>query len=124
MVVRLGVLLIDKVCIVRADEFHAVFLRQFNEHGVGFLLQWERLPVSPLCGVFHFVALQLEVVVVAPHLLVPFYGFPCALDVAFQYFRRHLSGYACRTHYQPLAVSLEVFVVRPRSSVESVHPCV
>ena len=71
VVVGLGVVLIDEVHVVCADELDAVFLRQFDEYAIHPLLLRKSLAVGPKVGVGDLVAHQLEVVVVAEHALVP-----------------------------------------------------
>ena len=59
MVVGLGILLVDEVHVVGADELDAILVGQLNEHLVGLLLQGEGVAVGADVGVFHLVALQL-----------------------------------------------------------------
>ena len=76
VVVGLGIVLVNEVRVVGAHQLDAVFLGQFHEHLVGFLLQGEGLAVGAYVGVGHLMALQFEIVVVAKHVFVPFYGLP------------------------------------------------
>ena len=73
MVVRFGILLVHKVAVVGAHQFHTVFAGQLYQHLVGLLLQWECLAIGTYRRVGHLVALQLQIVVVAPQVLMPFY---------------------------------------------------
>ena len=92
MIVRLGILLIDKVGIVSTHQFHAILLRQFYQHLVRLLLQGEGLTIGADGGVFHFMALQLQIVVVAPKTFVPLDGLTGTSDITLQNLRWHLSG--------------------------------
>ena len=118
----LGILLVHKVAIVGAHQFHAVFLGQLYQHLVGLLLQWKCLAVGAYRRVGHLVALQLQIVVVAPQILVPLYGLACSLYVALKYLCRHLAGYTCRAHYQVLMILLQLLMVCSRTVVETIHP--
>ena len=73
MVVRFGILLVHKVAVVGANQLHAVLLCQLYQHLVGLLLQWECLAVGAYRWVGNLMALQLQIVVVAPQVLMPFY---------------------------------------------------
>ena len=122
MVVGLGILLIHKVGIVGTHQFDAVFLGQFDEHLVGLLLQGEGLTVGTDRGVCHLVALQLQIVVVAPEALMPLDGLTGSGDVAFQDLRRHLTSDTCRTDNQVLMVFLQFLAVCSRTIIETVDP--
>ena len=67
-------------------------------------------------------ALYLQVIIVAEHPLVPFYGFARALYVAVVDFPWHLAGEARRTDNQSLVVTLQVVVVGTRLGIETVDP--
>ncbi len=122
MVVGFGRLFVYKVAVVGAHELHVEFLGQVHQHGVHLLLLGEGLAVGHLPRVFHFVALQLEVIVVTPEALEPSHRLARPVDVALQYLLRHFATEACRAYYQPLAVLLEVFVVGTRTAVEAIDP--
>ena len=118
----LGILLIDEVGIVRADELDAVLVGQLDEHLVSFLLQGKRLAIGADGGVFHLVALQLQVVVVAKDAMVPLDGLAGSCDVAVENLLGHLAGNACRTDDEPFVVALQVFTVGTRTHVVAIHP--
>ena len=119
----LGVLFFDEVDVVGADELDAVFACQFDEHAVGLLLQGEGLAVGPLPRVFHLVALQLEVVVVAEHAVVPLNGLAGSGDVALKDFLGYLASDAGRADDESLVVTLEIGAVGTRTHVVAVYPC-
>ena len=122
MIMGLGILLIHKVGIVRAHQFHTVFFRQLDEHLIRLLLQGECLTVRTDGGIGHLMTLQLQIVVVAPEPLVPLDGLTCPGDVAFQNLCRHLTGDTGRTHNQVLVVFLQLVMVCTRTTVEAIHP--
>ena len=57
MVMCLGILLINKMSVVRAYDLDAIFLSEFNEHLICLLLQGEGLSVGADSGVFYLVSL-------------------------------------------------------------------
>ena len=74
MVMSLGILTIHKMSIVRTDKLHAILLSQFYKHLVSLLLQRERLTIGADIRISHFVALKLQIVVVAPQTFMPLYS--------------------------------------------------
>ena len=122
MVVRLGILLIHKVGIVGTHQFDAIFLSQFDEHLVRLLLQGEGITVGTDRRILHLMALQLQVVVVAPEPLVPLDGLTRPSDVALQDLGRHLTSDTGRAYDQVLVVFLQFMTVCTRTTVETVHP--
>ena len=122
MVVRLGILLIHEVGIVGTHQFDAIFLSQFDEHLVRLLLQGEGITVGTDRRILHLMALQLQVVVVAPEPLVPLDGLTRPSDVALQDLRRHLTSDTGGAHDQVLMVFLQFMTVSTRTTVETVHP--
>ena len=124
VVVGLGILLVHEMGVVGAHQLHAILPRQLYQHLVGLLLQGEGLAVGADVGVAHLMALQLQVVVVAKHALVPLYGLAGSLDVALENLVGHLAGDAGRAHDEALVVALQLVVVGTRTHVESVYPCV
>ena len=123
VVVGLGILLVDEVHVVRADELDAILPGQVHEHAVGLLLQGEGLAVGTDRGVLHLVSLQLEIIVVAKDAPIPLHGLAGTVDVAVEDFLGHLAGDACRADDEPLVVALQVFAVGTRTHVIAVHPC-
>ena len=122
MVVRLGIVLVHEVCVVRTNQLYAVFLGELYEYAVCLLLQGEGLTVGALVGVFHLMALQLQIVVVAEHSRIPFNGLPRSGYVVLQNLCRHLSGDTCRAYDKVFVVFLQIRAVGSRTHVESVHP--
>ena len=122
MVVGLGVLLIHEMGIVGADQFDVIFLGQFDDHLVGLLLQGEGLTVGTDGRICHLMALEFQIVIIAPKALVPLDGLAGALDVALQDLRWYLSGDTGRTDNQVLVVFLQFLTVCTRAVIESVHP--
>ena len=66
MIVSLGILLIHKVGIVGTDKFYPVFPSQFDKYLVSLLLQGIGLSVGSLSRVCHLMALQFQIIVIAP----------------------------------------------------------
>ena len=119
----LGIVFVHEMGVVGTYHLYAVFFGKLQYHPVRLLLQRECLSVCPLVGIFHFVPLQLQIVVVAKHPLIPLYRLTCSLDVVAQDFCRHLAGDTCRTHDEVFMISLQVLAVGSRTHVESVYPC-
>ena len=119
---RIVEFLSGREAVVGADYLYAVLLCEFQNLLVGTLLQRERLAVGALIGIFHLVALKLQIVVVAEHTLMPFDGLASTGYVALQYLRRHLASDTCRADDEGLVILLEVGSVGTRLRVETVHP--
>ena len=122
MVVGFGILLIHEVGIVGTHQFDAILMGQLNQHLVGFFLHGECLAVGTDGGVFHLVTLQLQIVVVAKHPLVPLNGLAGSGNVAIQNLLGHLAGNTCRTDDESFVVFLQVLAVRTWTHVEAVYP--
>ena len=122
MVVCLGVFLVHKVGIVRAYHLDTHLFRHFQHHLIGTLLQRVRLSVGPYMRVFHLVALQLQVVVVAKNAVIPLRSLACAFDVVPQNLAWNLARDARRTNNQSLVIGLQVFAIGSRAHVISVYP--
>ena len=93
MIVGLGVFLVYEVGIIGAYQFDAIFLGQLYEHPVGFLLQRKGFAVGAQVRVFHLMALQLQIIVVAEHTLIPLYGLAGTGNVVLQNLGGHLACY-------------------------------
>lgn len=122
VVVGLGGLFVLKMAVVGADEFDTVFFGKLYQHLVGPLLQGIGFAIGENRGVSHFVALQLEIVVVAEHPMIPLAGFARTGDVAFQYFGGYFAGYTGRADDQVFMIFLQIFAVGTRPIVVTVHP--
>ena len=109
---RLGIGLVDKVHIVGANELYAQFLRELFQHGIHLLLQGERLVV----GACHsgLVPLQFKVEIVAKHALEPLRRLSSLVDLPVKYQLGYLAAKACRTHHEPLVVTLKLLLVGSR----------
>ena len=93
VIVGLGVFLVYEVGIIGAYQFDAIFLGQLYEHPVGFLLQRKGFAVGAQVRVFHLMALQLQIIVVAEHTLIPLYGLAGTGNVVLQNLGGHLACY-------------------------------
>ena len=78
----LGVLLIHKMGIVGAYQLDAIFVSQLDQLLVDRLLLLEGLAVGTDGGVFHLMAHQLQIVVVAKHAPIPLNGLAGTSHVA------------------------------------------
>ena len=108
--------------IVRANQFDTIFLGEFYQHLIGFLLQGERLAIGTNRRVGHFMALQFQIIVVAENAMIPFDGFTRAGYITLQNLMRHLARNTCRTNHQPLVVFLQVFAVGTRTHIIAIYP--
>ena len=95
---------------------------QFNEHLIGLLLHGECLAIGADGGVFHFVALQLQIVVVAKYTLMPFDGLAGTGNVTVQYLLGHFASNTCRADDEALMVLLQILAVSTWTHIETVHP--
>ncbi len=118
---RLGVGFVGEVNVVGGDEFDAVFAAHLYEPGVDAALQLEGLRVGVLLE--GLVTLELEVVVVAEHLLVPQNRLLGLFDTSVAVEGRDFAGDAGGTDDKSLAVFLKMGVVRAGAEVEAVGPC-
>ena len=119
--VSLGVVLVDEVHIVGGHKLDAEFLRHTYQLLVHLLLQGVGVVVGALHG--GFMALQLQIVVVAEYLLKPHHGLLGAFDVAGGDEFGNFAAQAGRTANQPFGVSLYVVVVGAGAEIETVGPC-
>ena len=117
-----GIFLIDKVGVVGTNQFDAILFGQLDEHAVGLLLHGEGLAVGANRRVGHLVALQLKIIVVAEHALMPLDGFAGSGYVVVQNLARHLTGNTRRTDDESFMVAFQVGAVGTRSHVETVDP--
>ena len=68
--------------------------------------------------------LQLEVIVIAEHAMIPLHSLTGAGHIAVQNLLGHLACYTSRADDKPLMVALQVGTVGTRTLVETVGPCV
>ena len=121
-VVGFGVVLVEEVGVVCADNLYAVLSSQFYEDGVDALLHLEEFAIGFLVGVRHFMALQLDVVVVAPNVVEPFDGLFCSSHIASGNLLWQFAANAGRADDEAFVELLQVFVVGSGLHVEAVHP--
>ena len=124
MVVGFGIFLVHEMHVVGTHQFDVQFTGYFNQFFVGPLLQGEGFAVGPHRGVFHLVALQLQVIVITKQLFIPSSSLPCSLQVSGKHLGRHFTCDTGRTDNQVFMVFLQVFPVGTRTSVESVNPSI
>ena len=79
-------------------------------------------PVGHLTGILHLVALQLDVVVVAPHAVEPLHRLLSALQVAGDDLLGHFAADTGRADDQPFAVLLQRLVVGAGAHVVAFRP--
>ena len=122
MVVSLCILLINKVHIVGADQFDTILLGQLNKHLIGLLLQGECLPVSTNCWIGHLMALQLQIIVITKHAVIPFKSFARTCYIAIKNLLGHLTGNTCRAHNQVLMIFFQICTVRTWTHIIAINP--
>ena len=122
VIVSLGVLFVHKVNVIGAHHLNAVLLSQAENRLIGALLHGIGLTVGPNGGVFHLVALYLQVVIVAKNSLVPLYRFPGSGHVAGNDFAWHLTGQASRTNNEVFMIFLQFLTVGTRPHVIALFP--
>ena len=122
MVVCLGIVLVHEMAVIGAYQLYAIFLRKLYHHLVRLHLQRIRLPVCPQIRVVHTVALQLDVVVLAEHPVIPFYRLACSGNVIVEDFVRHLATETRRADNQSLVILLQILAVGTWSHIETVYP--
>ena len=118
----LGVLFVHKVNVIGAHHLNAILLSQVENHLIGALLHGISLTVGPNGGVFHLVALYLQVVIVTKNSLVPLYRFPGSGHVAGNDFAWNLAGQAGRTNNEVFMIFLQFLTVGTRPHVIAVLP--
>ena len=121
-VVGFGVVLVEEVGVVGADELYAMLACQLDEDGVDPFLHFVGLAVGHLCGVCHLVALQLQVVVVAPDVVEPLDGLLCSCQVAVLNLLGHFAADAGGADDESFVELCQVLVVGARTHVEAIDP--
>ena len=121
-VVRFGIFLIHKVAVVGAHQLHPIFMRQTDQFLIGPLLQGIGLTVGPLIRVRNLMTLQLQIVVLAEHALIPTHGLFGSFQIALQDFVRYLTGNTGRTDDQSFLMRLQLHPVGTGLSIETVGP--
>ena len=118
----LSILLIHEMRIIGTYQLDTVFLGQFNQYPVGLLLQDEGLAVRPDIRVLHFVALQLQIVVVTEYAVVPLDSLTGPSNVSIQNLCGHLTGNTGRTDDQSFMILLQISTIGSRSHIMTIHP--
>ena len=122
-VVRFGVVSFLEVNVVGANEFHTLSLCHRNEHLVHFFLKLEGLAVSNRVWVFHLVALEFKVEVVAKHFVVPSARLFCSSNITSQNLLRNFATNTCRAHNKVFMVFRQILTVGAGAVVETIYPC-
>ena len=117
---RLGILLVDKVDIVGADELHPVLLAVFLQVLVHFELKRIRFVVGTGDGCL--VQLQLQVIVVPEDTLVPLHGLLRFRKLSGTYLAGHLATQTGGADNQPFVVFLQLDPVGTRTHVVALGP--
>ena len=104
-----GIGLVDKVGVIGANEFHVQFTGKLYQGIIDKTLLLIGLMVSPCHGCF--VALQLEIVVIAKHVLEPLDGLACLVHLSAHDELRNLATQASRTTDDALVILLELAVI-------------
>ncbi len=117
----LGILGVDEVGVVGGYDLDSMLACKLDEHGVNFFLLYVCLTVRT--GTVGFVALQLDVVVIAEGLLEPYDLLLGLGGVAFGYEAGDFSAETGGAYDQPLAVGGKGFLVGSRVVIEAVGMC-
>ena len=115
---RLGVLLVEEVRIVGADNLYVILPRQLDEHGINPPLLLIGLLVT--VGLVGLVALEFDVIIVAEHAFEPLYCFFRSRPVAVQHFLAQLTAQTSRAGYHALVVHFQQLLVNTRTRIERV----
>ena len=110
------------MAVVGTNRFHAVFRSEGEQFFIDLLLQGIGFAVGVDGRIGHFVALQLEVIVVPEHALEPLHGLLGFLNSSFKDFLRYLAAEAGGAADNAFGVGFEVFVVGTGSHVKAVYP--
>ena len=121
-VVCLGILLIHKMHIVRAHQFHVVFGSKLNQHPVYLLLNWEGLAIGSLHRVFHLMALQFQIVVIPIEVFEPLDGFLCLVHLLGTDIRWYFASNAGGATDDAFVVFLQVSMVSTWTHIKAIHP--
>ena len=105
-IVCLGIFFVHKVNIVRADDLDVVFLRIFQQFGIGLLLHRIGFVIGPRHR--SPVPLQFQIVVVPKEVLVPADGLFGSLQVVIDNLLGHLSTDTGRAYNQSLVKLLQL----------------
>ncbi len=106
--------------VVGAHQLDAFFVGYFDEHFVHLLLLGVGLMVG--VGDSGLVALELQVVVIAKHTVIPVNHLACTLNVAMHDALWHFAAQACRAAYYALVMCGNVVVVGAGMTVETFGP--
>ena len=120
VIVRLGVLFIDKVHIVGGNQLDVVLVRHLDEPGVEFVLLDDTSGI--VHGILRRMALKFKVVVVAEETLVPKDGLFCPFQVAVLELARHFAAQTGRAADQPFVILLQHLMVDARTHIVAIHP--
>ena len=122
MVVGFGILFVHEVGIIGAYELDAVFLGQFYQHAVGFLLKGEGFAIGTDGRILHLMALQFQVIVVAENPMIPLNGLAGPGNIVADDLGRNLTGNTGRTDDEVFMEALQIFPVGAGTHIETVNP--
>ena len=121
-VVSLGIIFVEEVRVVGADELYAVLFRQIDEDRIDAFLYLVSVTIGNLCRVDYLVPLQLDVIVVAPNVMEPLDGFFCALDVAVLDLLGNFATNTSGADDEAFVELLQILMVGTRSHIEAIDP--
>ena len=122
MVMRLSIVLVHKMHIVGGYHLYTMLLRQFQNHTVHLLLQFIHFTVCPLTRVSNLMALNLQIIVLAPDALEPLNGLLGSSNVARHYLLGYLSAQARRSYDESLVILRQILMVGAWTHVVAIHP--
>src|SRR5574344_162147 len=117
------IFLVNEVSIIAAYHFHIIFLSQFQQYFIGFLLQRECFTVGTDMRIFDLMSLDFQIIVIAKYAFVPLYSFMGTVNITFQYLCRNFTGNTGRTDNQVLMVLFQFGPVSTWAHIITVHPC-
>ena len=124
VVVSLGGLLVLEVAVISAHQLHAKFLGPLDQDRIYLLLQDKSLPIGHHVGIRDLMALQLQIIIIPKHPMIPLQSFPCPIHISLEYLGGHFAGDAGRADNQVLVIPLQVSSVCTGTAIEAVYPSV
>ncbi len=81
VIVFFCIFLIGEKHIIGSNQLDAIFLCQSNKDIINLVLLYNSVTVGSNGWIFNFVALQLQIIIIAKQVMVPLNGFLCSLFI-------------------------------------------
>ena len=120
---RFSVLFIHKVRVIGADEFYLMFTCQLYQGWLNSFLLFESITIGTLHGVFHLMAHQFDVKIIAKNAFEPFNGLFSFCNLSIFYVTWYFTSQTSRGGNDTFVVFLDGFMVGTRTLVVTIHPC-